>query len=280
MLWKNTYNELVKISARPRSYLGMGIITLLVAVIVFALKIDGTEYLSMITGSFEQTIAFEGNLLNGNLVAFIVLQTLIFQVPLLIALVTGDLVSGEAASGSLRMLASRPVSRTSVIISKLLAGAVYTLIILVWLGILALGLGRMLFGSGDLTVLTGDGLVIHQYNDVMWRFFCAFGIAYLALLTIATLSVAMSCFTDNSIGPIVSTMGIIILFSIIGSMNLPVFDGIKPYLFTTHMARWRFFFHDPVPARDIIQSAWVLTGHIMGLTAIALLKFNKKDILS
>ena len=39
--FKNVYNEWVKIVAKPRSYLGIGAITVLVAVIVFALKADG-----------------------------------------------------------------------------------------------------------------------------------------------------------------------------------------------------------------------------------------------
>ena len=77
MFWKSTYNEFIKITAKPRSYIGMAAITALVGVIVFALKADGQEYLSFITTSFAQTFSFQGNLLNGNLVAYLILQTLI-----------------------------------------------------------------------------------------------------------------------------------------------------------------------------------------------------------
>jgi ABC-2 type transport system permease protein len=280
MFWKSTYNEFIKIAAKPRSYIGLAAITVLVSVILFAMKVDGLSYISFITASFEQTLSFQGNVLNGNLMAFIVLQTLIIQVPLLVALVTGDLVSGEAAMGSLRMLATKPISRTKLLLSKFLAGNIYTLVILIWLGVMALGFGRLLFGTGDLMILKSDGLVILQYNDVMWRFFSGFVIAYLALVTIATLSITLSCFTDNSIGPIVTTMAIIILFTIIGALNVPVFDTIRPLLFTTHMASWKNFFDDPVPVKTIINSVIVLLVHIVSLLGIALYKFNKKDILS
>lgn len=280
MFWKSTYNEFIKIAAKPRSYIGLGAITILVSVILFAMKVDGQDYLSFITSSFEQTLSFEGNILNGNLMAFIVLQTLIMQVPLLVALVTGDLVSGEAAMGSLRMLASKPISRTKLLLSKFLAGNAYTLIILVWLGILALGFGRLIFGTGDLMILKSDRLVILQGSDVLWRFFISFVFAYLALITIATLSITLSCFTDNSIGPIVVTMAFIILFTVIGTLDVPVFDHVRPFLFTTHMASWRSFFYDPIPYKGILNSVVILLIHIFGLLGIALYKFNKTDILS
>lgn len=280
MFWKSTYNELIKISAKPRSYIGIGVITLIVGVILFAMKLEGVAYLSFITQPFEQTLSFEGKILNGNLIAFIILQTLIIHVPLLIALVTGDLVSGESSMGTIRLLLTKPVSRSSVLISKFLAGCAYTLILLVWLFIMAWGVGKFLFGNGDLIVLKSEGLIILQEQDIAWRFFCGFSVAYLALVMVATLSLTLSCFSENSIGPIVSTMAIIILFTIIGTLDIPMFDAIRPMLFTTHMIAWRGFFDSPLQKEEIIYSIAVLLGHIAVLLSIALYKFNRKDILS
>jgi ABC-2 type transport system permease protein len=244
------------------------------------MKADGSSFISFVTSSFEQTLSFNGNILNGNLIAFIILQMLIIHIPLLVALVTGDLISGEAAMGTVRMLASKPISRTSIVLSKFIAGAVYTLILTIWLGFLALIVSKWIFGTGDLIVLNSDGLVILQEQDIMWRYGLAFIVAFLSLLTISTLSICLSAFADNSIGPIVSTMAIIILFTIIGSLDVSVFDTIKPYLFTTHMASWRSFFEDPIPMSKIIQSVVILLAHNVILVVVAIIKFNKKDITS
>ena len=135
MLLKNTRNEFIKILAKPRSYIGLAALTLLIVIILFAMKADGKMYISFVTASFEQTLSFNGNVLNGNLIAFIILQMLIVHIPLLVALVTGDLLSGEAAMGTIRMLASKPISRTQIVLSKFLAGAIYTLLLTIWLGI-------------------------------------------------------------------------------------------------------------------------------------------------
>ncbi len=280
MLLKNTYNELIKIAAKPRTYISFIAITVLVGIILFAMKVDGPSYISFITASFEQTLAFEGTIMNGHLMAFIILQMLIVQIPLLVALVTGDLISGEAAMGSIRMLLTKPISRTQILLSKYFAGLIYTFFILLWLGFMSVVVGKWMFGLGDLIVLNSDGLVIISGNDINWRFLGGFAVAFFALTTVATLSLLLSCFSENSIGPIVSTMSIIILFTIIGTLDVPVFDNIRPFLFTTHMAAWRSFFDDPLPIADIKQSLLVLFTHIVVFLSIALYKFNKKDILS
>ncbi len=280
MLLKNTYNEFVKILAKPRSYIGFGALTLLIVIILFAMKAGGASIISIVTGSFEQTLSFNGNILNGNLIAFIILQMLIVHIPLLVALVTGDLISGEAAMGTMRMLGTKPISRTKIILSKFIAGAVYTLCLTLWLVFLSLYVSKLIFGTGDLIVLNSDGIVILKEQDVLWRYGLSIMLAYLSLLTVSSVSICFSAFAENSIGPIVSTMAVIILFTIIGTMEVTVFENIKPFLFTTHMASWRSFFEDPVPYSNISNSIIILLIHNILLITIAIVKFNKKDITS
>ena len=280
MLLKNIYNEFIKILAKPRSYIGIGALTLLICIILFAMKADGSSFISFVTSSFEQTLSFNGTILNGNLIAFIILQMLIVHIPLLVALVTGDLISGEAAMGTVRMLATKPISRTKIVISKFIAGAVYTFILTLWLIFLSLFVSKFIFGSGDLIVLNSEGLVILKEQDILWRYGLSFIVAFLSLLTVSSVSICFSAFAENSIGPIVSTMAVIILFTIIGSMEVSVFQNIKPFLFTTHMASWRSFFEDPVPYSKIFNSIIILVVHNVLLVSIAIVKFNKKDITS
>lgn len=280
MLLKNTWNEFIKILSKPRSYLGVGALTLLIAIIIFAMKADGKSIISFVTASFEQTLTFNGHILNGYLIAFIILQMLIVHVPLLVALVTGDLIAGEAAMGTIRMLATKPISRTNIVLSKFIAGAAYTLFIILWMGFLAIFVSTAIFGTGDVIVLNSDGLVILPEADVLWRFGAGFCVAFLSLLTVSSLSICLSAFAENSVGPIVATMAIIILFTIIGSLDVTVFDSIKPYLFTTHMASWRSFFEDPVPWSAIRESVIILVVHNVVLVTVAVIRFNKKDITS
>jgi len=280
MLRKNTYNELLKIATKIRSYIGIGALTLLILIVLFAMKADGKSYVGFVTASFEQTLSFNGKILNGNLIAFIILQMLIVHVPLLIALVTGDLISGEEATGSIRMLVTKPISRTGIVLSKWFAATIYTLIMTLWLGFLSLFVAKWMFGSGDLIVLNSGSLLILSESDLAWRFGLSLGVAFLSLWTVATLSMTFSAFAKNSVGPIVATMAVIILFTLIGTLDVSVFDSVKPFMFTTHMAAWRIVFEDPFPVYEIVESVVVLLLHIIVLLAITLYRFNKKDITS
>ncbi|HQV00743.1 MAG TPA: ABC transporter permease subunit [Bacteroidia bacterium] len=264
---------------KPRSYIGFIAIGAIAMLIHIAMWLDGRAYISMVTQSLEQSFNIEGNILNGNLVCFIILQMLIIHVPLLVAMVTGDLMSGEAASGSLRLLATKPITRSQIVCSKFIAGLAYTLILLLFLAIVSWGAAYFIFGSGDLVVLRSDSLVILQADDINWRFVAAFMLAYLSLMLITSLSFMLSCFSNNSIGPIITTMAIMILFTIICSLEIQLFDSIKPWLFTTHMASWRLFFDNPIEWPKILNSIYILVIHVVLFFGISLYHFNRKDIL-
>ena len=279
-MWRNTQTELVKIFAKPRSYIGFVAIAIIVSLIHVAMYVDGLNYISFITGPLESAFNIEGKILNGNLVCFIILQTLIIQIPLLVALVTGDLISGEAAMGTIRLLMTRPLSRTSVLFSKFFAGAVYVFILVVWLGLVSLGIGMLIFGPGDLIVLKSETITIIPADDTLWRFFAGLGIAFISLLVVASFSLLLSCYSENSIGPIISTMAVIILFTIVGSMDIPLFEKVKPFLFTTHMVIWRNMFDQELDYNLICNSMLMLIGHIVLFLFIAWYSFRKKDILS
>lgn len=274
------YNELYKTYKRPRTYIGFGVIIFISAMLQAAFYQDGKEILSFVTQQLDTVFNLQGNVLNGNLICFILLQTLIVQMPLLVALVTGDSVSSETSSGTIRFLLTTPASRTSIILAKWLAGMLYTLVLLILLGVMALIVSKMIFGNGDLMALNSEQLNIIRVDDVNWRWAYAFGIAFLSLGVVASLGQMLSCILDNSITPIVSVMAIIIIFTIIGMFDLPSFDLIKPFLFTTHMISWKSLFEDPVPWNDIYFSCFILVLHIILFLFISIFYFKRKDILT
>lgn len=271
-------NEFIKTIRRPRSFIGFVVILFVCLMLQAAFYHDGKEIISFVTQQFESVFNIQGNVLNGNLICFIILQTLIVQMPLLVALVTGDLVSGETASGTIRFLLTRPASRTKILLAKWISGLLYTLLLLILLGIMALFVSSFIFGTGDLMSLNSEGLTVIRADDINWRWAYSFLIAMLSLSVVATLSIMLSVIMDNSITPIVSVMAIIIIFTIIWMFDLPSFDVIKPFLFTTHMIAWKNLFEDPIPKSDILFSVGVLITHIIIFLSVSIYFFNRKDI--
>jgi ABC-2 type transport system permease protein len=256
------------------------------------LKVDGKSYADFLMKDVGGTMEIDGNIINGYLICYIMLQLLLVHVPLLVALIAADMISGEANMGTLRLLLSKPYSRTELLIAKLLAATVYTVMLLIWLAILALFVSMWIFGVGDMFLMKSSYVVLISQNDVFWRYAGAFVFAALAMVTVAALGFLLSIFAENSIGPIVATMSIIVFFTILSTLNIPIFNTLKPYLFTTHLISWKEFFDLKVndaneaiigsiqnPQR-IITSALVLLLHIVGFVGGAIFIFNKKDVLS
>lgn len=272
--------ELNKIFSRPRSYIGPAVITAIGIILLAGITLDGKHYLDLLLQQVEQFVVIQGKIINGHLAAWIIMQTLIVHMPLLTALVAGDLVSGEAAAGTLRLLATRLPSRAAIVWSKFVAGTCYSAALVFWLGLVALGGGRLLLGSGDLLVLSTDRLIILPSADLWWRFALALLLATVALTTVTALGLLLSVMADNSVGPIVATMSVVVLFTIIGTMEFPLFQRISPFLFTSHMTVWRELFYPQPDVVRILASLGILLLHIGSFTLLSVYWFNRKDLLS
>ena len=291
-MWNLFQIELFKIFKRPRTYISFAAVAALVFMIQLGLKEDGKPYVEFMLRDLSASFNIEGNVLNGYLVCNIILQLLLVHVPLLITLIAADLISGEANMGTLRLLLTKPISRTEVILAKFFAAAVYTFLLLIFMAILALLVSMAIFGTDDMLNLKSGYVVQLKSNDIFWRYICAFCFAAVAMLTVAALGFFLSIFAENSIGPIVATMSIIVVFTILSTLDIPFFNAIKPYLFTTHMIGWKGFFDvklnndnqaivGTVENLDkVLRAAGILVLHIIGLLVASIIVFKKKDILS
>ncbi|MEY3562527.1 MAG: ABC transporter permease [Bacteroidota bacterium] len=297
-IWKLLEIELYKISKRPRTYISFAAISAIVLIFQFAFKADGENYMNLMLQGINDSFQLDKQqAMNGYFMCYIILNTLLVQVPILVALVAGDAISGEANMGTLRLLLSKPISRTEILIAKFLASVVYTIILLIWMALFALVLSLWIFESGDMLVfrVAGEVSQIMQIaqDDIVWRYLAAFGYAAVALTVIASLAVFLSLFAENSIGPIITTICIVLVFTIVSNMNIPVIDThVKPFLFTSYLVGWKGFFYiatteDGIPIKGSIEdiqsiqrSLMILVGHIGLLLLLSIYIFKRKDILS
>jgi ABC-2 type transport system permease protein len=297
-MWSLLQIELYKISRRPRTYIAFAAITAIVLIFQFAFKADGQSYMNLMLQNVQDNFEIDrSKAINGYFMCYIILNTLLVQVPILVALIAGDAISGEANMGTLRLLLTKPVSRTKIIMVKFLASFIFTIVLLIWMAIFALLVSMVLFGVDDMLIfrVKGDESQIMQItkDDVLWRYIAAFAYAAIALTVIAAMAILMSVFAENSIGPIVATVCIVIFFTIVSNLNVPIIDkNVKPYLFTSYLVGWKGFFYinsnaDGQPIKGSIEnwpairnSLCILIAHIFIMLGIAVAAFNKKDILS
>ncbi|MBI4429775.1 MAG: ABC transporter permease [Ignavibacteriales bacterium] len=271
--------EIIKTFLKKRTYLGFLIILLIVPLVEIALKLEGGRFLRMAMRGVAQDFILLGNVFNGWFVSHQIMNSLWIQIPILISFVAGDQLAGEATGGTYRLLLIRPVSRTKIFLAKYFTTVLYVLLFVTFLGVLSVGLALLLLGSGDMIVLQ-QGILVLAESDVAWRFVMAYILAAWSMITVASIGFLFSSFVENAIGPIVGTMGVIIVLTIITVIPVETFSGIRGYLFTYHMAAWQKMFADPVPWNDIRMSVLNLAGYIVGAVAAAWVIFVRKDVLT
>jgi len=290
--------ELYKISKRSRTYIAFAAITAIVLIFQFAFKADGKSYMNLMLQSVQDSFEIDkSKAINGYFMCYIILNTLLIQVPILVALISGDAISGEANMGTLRLMLTKPVSRTQIIMVKFAASLIYTVMLLVWMAVMALFLSLFIFGADDMLIfrVKGEESQILQItkDDIMWRYFAAFGYAAVALTVIAALAMLLSIFAENSIGPIIATVCIVIVCTVVSNINVPIIDkNVKPWLFTSYLVGWKGFFYigtttDGEPIKGSLEnwpairnSLYILLAHIFALVGASVIIFKRKDILS
>lgn len=297
-MWHLLQIELYKISKRPRTYIAFVAITAIVVIFQFAFKADGQSYMDLMLQSVKDTFAFDRiQAINGYFMCYIILNTLLIQVPILVALIAADSISGEANMGTLRLLISKPISRSQIILVKFAAATIFTIFLLVWMAVTSLFLSILIFGTGDMLVFRSKGdesqILLITSDDVMWRYYAAFAYATVALTVIAALSLFLSIFAENSIGPIIATVCIVIVCTIVSNINVPIIDKhVKPFLFTSYLVGWKGFFYINTDADNntikgslenwpaIRRSLLILIAHIVVIVWASIAVFKRKDILS
>jgi ABC-2 type transport system permease protein len=297
-MWHLLQIELYKISKRPRTYIAFVAITAIVAIFQFAFKADGQSYMDLMLQSVKDTFAFDRvQAINGYFMCYIILNTLLIQVPILVALIAADSISGEANMGTLRLLISKPISRSQIILVKFAAATIFTIFLLIWMAVTALFFSILIFGTGDMLVFRSKGeesqILLITSDDVMWRYYAAFAYATVALTVIAALSLFLSIFAENSIGPIIATVCIVIVCTIVSNINVPIIDKhVKPFLFTSYLVGWKGFFYINTDADNntikgslenwpaIRRSLLILIAHIVVIVWASIAVFKRKDILS
>ena len=272
--------ELIKTFTRWRSYIGFAAFGLIVPLVVAGLKLGGQHsFERRLLSLLQNDFVIGGNVLNGWFFGFFFMGALWVHIPVVLTIVAGDQIAGEGNAGTLRFLLTHAVSRTRIITAKFIVTLIYTAAMVLFIGGLTLGLSLWAFGSGDLLVVRRGILVIPE-EELAFHFLAAYGLACLAMFVVSSLCFFFSALTDNSIGPIIATMAVIIVSILIISLPFELFQKIRPFLFVNYFDAWQKVFDDPIPWGTIRTNVAILTGFIAAFFLMTLAYFSRKDILS
>jgi ABC-2 type transport system permease protein len=272
-------NEILKTFLKWRSFIGFAAIGVVVPLVHLSLWMNEDALVRSYARGLAQDFLLLGDFMNGYLVSYFMLNALWVHVPFLVTLGAGDQLAGEATGGTFRVLLIRPASRTSVLVAKYITALLYSALLVMFLAVLALVPGIILFGTGPL-IVPGNTIVILPEASVPMRLAGAIVLAVWGMWTVASLAFLFSALVENAIGPILGTMAVVIVLYVIGNIPVELFTSLKPYLFTTYLPVWLDLLKEPVPVGSMLTSASVLGAHSVGFFLATWYIFARKDILS
>jgi ABC-2 type transport system permease protein len=210
----------------------------------------------------------------GLAVPFVVLFFMsIWGLPLITALVAGDIVASESHNGTLKTILTRSRERGEVFAGKVLATATYTLTLVFAMGVVGLVAGSIAWGFHPLTSLsgtkvsTGHGLLLLLGSLAIYT---------LPLAGIAAFAVLLSTVTRNSAASVVGALMWALFMQLLGV--LPGTESIRPYLLGTQFEAWHGLLRVPADWVPVIRSVWVCAIYI-GIPLIgAYLVFLRRDV--
>jgi ABC-2 type transport system permease protein len=200
-------------------------------------------------------------------------------IPMIVAMIAGTMIAGEASAGTLRGVLARPVSRSQVLTAKFLASAIYALSVTLFTGVTAALIGLIIFGHGDLMWIEWGPFVTMSEGEAWVRLAESYALAGGALLAVSAIAFLVSTLTNAPWIALAATMGVIIICPLVSA--IPGWEGAAPYLLTSNLMIFRDVLQDPdtVNWGGIAIKGLHLAVYIIVPLAGAYLIFGKKDVL-
>src|SRR3984893_1548915 len=213
---------------------------------------------------------------NGVFLTFVALSLLLILVlPVVVGVVAGDSIAGEAGYGTLRYLLAVPAGRTRLLGVKSAAIVVWAVAATFTVSVVALVVGVALFGAGPVTLLSGttvslaDGLV---HVLLVTLYVCA------AMAAFGAIALAISTFTEHAIGAIAAAMIIVVASEAVD--NIPQFAPVVPYIPTHWWLSFDSLLRTPIDTTTLWHGLLSFAVYAALFISIAWARITSADVTS
>src|SRR3954466_11810062 len=256
MLLHHLRNELWKLFGKKRTYIGFGAFLVAQNAMLLIFRLRGHKHMeNLLQGNGYIAEEF----LSALSVAIVMLAPqIILLMPLYAALVGGDLVAKEAEDGTLRMILSRPISRFNLLLAKWISGLIFSVVLVVVLGGMALCFARCWFPWRSMFVSFPPILPFSVLPASEGFKFFALSHVLLAINASVVLGIAFmfSCFNMK---PAAATiLSLTVLFISFVMEQIPFFEDYREWLLTYHFHAWLFLFAKPIGWSRVLSSVCIL----------------------
>ncbi len=264
--------ELAKLLTRPRTWLTIALLAGLPVVVGAFLASTGIEPRPGEGPALLSEVLDNGVLFPAAALALI----LPIFLPVATAVIAGDTIAGEAGAGTLRYLLVRPVSRSHLLVAKLVTVVVFVVLAVVLVAAVGYVAGAVLFGIKPLaTSVSGSALT---GTDTFIRTLATLGYVAVCMLGLAAIALFASTRTDSPLAAALAALATFVTSQVLDLVEAS--RAIRPYLPTRYWLSFVDLFRDPILWRDVSRGLALQAVYITVFLGAAWASFSTKDITS
>jgi len=213
---------------------------------------------------------------NGVFLAFIALSILLTLVlPLVMAVVSGDSLAGEAGIGTLRYLLTVPAGRTRLLTVKYAAVVIFGLAACLLVAVVSLIMGVILFPVGPVTLLSGTTVSLGV--GLLHLLYVTLYVAA-AMAALGAIGLAISSLTEHPIGAIAAILVLAVASEV--ADQVAQFAVIHPYLPTHFWLSFDSLLRNPIDTSSLLHGLLSFAVYIVVFCSLAWARFSSADVTS
>ncbi len=268
--------EWFKLLRQPRTYYALGALILIEWIILFTAWLQGQELIEILLENLEEAFHLEGNLLNGNLLLYVLLNSLWFNLPLILMIVTSGLLTSEYKDRTVQAMLLQAVDKRRFILAKYAVAVSVSLVVVLFMSASSALFSYALFGGGDLVVYLGS-LNFFPQEEALFRILLAFGAGALIMIFYAVVSLTLAVFFRES----TQTWILSALFLVVANLLLKVELGEgfpSRFFFPKLLDTWQCFFYHEIDWSAIGLNSSILLLYTLMFGWLGVYYFMKSDV--
>jgi ABC-2 type transport system permease protein len=213
---------------------------------------------------------------NGLFVAVTALAVCVpFFFPLVVGVVAGDTIAGEANLGTLRYLLTAPSGRVRLLMVKYLGAGLFCLVGPLLVAAVGAAVGSLFFPVGRVTLLSGATVSPWEAlgRDVLVALFVT-----MSLLGMAAIGLFISTLTEVPVGAMAAVIVLAIASQVLD--GIPQVSWLHPWLFSHEWMNFGDLMRQPIEWSSFVKNAELQAGYIAIFGALAYSRFTTKDVLA
>ena len=233
--------------------------------------------MDILLDNLNQSFYFEGNLLNGNLLIYLILNTLWFHLPLILIIIISGTLTSEYKDRTLLSVMLQPISKWKYILSKYIVAVIFTVVIVLLLAFTSFLFSYTIFGQGDLIVYI-DSLNFFESSEAFYRIKYAFLFGATSMVFFSVVSLTLAVILEEATKTWIAAALFLIISNILLKVNFNNYF-LDNWLYLKLNDTWQYLFYFEIPWDKIYLNTSLIILYSIITMVIGIVIFNKKDIV-